>query len=90
MNSFAYIILFGYHSRGGSKDSRPPPPPPPPKRNPEVCVGDQTAGTFILYSYLEVMYTYPTSVSGTIAAGQRAGHCCQRARILPLAEYTIS
>ena len=22
MNSFAYIILLGYHSRGGSKDSR--------------------------------------------------------------------
>ena len=37
MNSFAYIILLGYHSWGGSKDSRggirgcecPPPPPPP-------------------------------------------------------------
>ena len=38
MNSFAYITLLGYHSRGGSKDSRGggkcPPPPPPPKRNP--------------------------------------------------------
>ena len=38
MNSFAYIILLGYHLRGGSKDSRggrmPPPPPPKKKRNP--------------------------------------------------------
>ena len=31
MNSFAYIVLLGYHSRGGSKDSNAPPPPPPPK-----------------------------------------------------------
>ena len=31
MNSFAYIIFLGYHSRGGSKDSRQMPPP---ERNP--------------------------------------------------------
>ena len=59
MNSFAYIILLGYHSRGGSTDSRggggggggrPPPPPLPPKRNPDSsqprpnCITSKTDG----------------------------------------------
>ena len=49
MNSFVYITLLGYHSRGGSTDSAPPPPPPPPppKRNPSYI------SFFVIHVYME-------------------------------------
>ena len=46
MNSFACIILFGYHPKGAVKIQ--PPPPPAPKRNPDDILKELSSAVLVL------------------------------------------